>query len=120
MFWEYFGAPHFIHELSKAVAEIESKVGPDERLVVTMQTPDGRSMLIGSVAPRGQVSYIAEGLVEEMACTVMGHISNLQLFFVIEKGKRAPGFLGFSVRTEETSESQSGSLPEERSATPAS
>lgn len=58
MFWEYFGAPYFFAELRKLVDGFQRRAQKDgEQLVVTMETPDGRTMPVKELTPRGQVGF---------------------------------------------------------------
>lgn len=100
MFWEHFGAPYLFAELNKLVSDFQRRAEKDnEQLVVTMQTPDGRTMIVSALAPRGQVGYVADGFVGELPCSVFGHVSTLKVFFAFEKGRKGSGAVGFTVKS---------------------
>lgn len=58
-----------------------------DALVVTMRTPDGRVMDVESLWAESFATFRADGYVNEMPCSVIGHISTLCLFYAFEERK---------------------------------
>ena len=93
--FEFASAARVISNTALNIKEWEVKVPHGKHLVVTMQTPDGRIMLVETVKPEGFYTFSAHGYIDAMPCMMVGHISTLRLFCAYEetKGKAKVGFI---------------------------
>lgn len=89
-----FGADITINAIAESVEKWKHDTPPNQHLVLTLRTPDGRVMDVTRIEPNGWQSFLAEGFANGMPCMMTGHISTLSLFgsYEDDKGKKPLGF----------------------------
>lgn len=94
-----------IAAFAKEIEELEAAAPEKQSLVVTMQTPDGRTMLVESIKPVHFSGFLAKGYIDNLPCSIIGHISTLNIFCAYEAG-RGKTRVGFILDQSEAAEPQ--------------
>jgi hypothetical protein len=95
-FPQYFSAEVLITEMTKQINAQQKRLGKDKILNVILPVSDGRQMVVHTLEPLGHSGYMAEGFIDGIRSSLLGHISTLVLTCAIEESKgKGQGFIGF-------------------------
>ena len=107
----FASAKQIITDLANKIHEWQLDASEGMRLAVTMRTPDGQRMLVRTVYPSGESTFVAEGVIDKLRCMVTGHISTLTLccLYVLIRGR--DGQVNFVIKTDPPDAAQPAAKP---------
>lgn len=98
---ECFSARRAVADIAKEIEALKANAPENKHLDITMRTPDGRIMAISMIKPVGFSVILAEGFIDNLPCTVMAHVSTLNLFFAYVEARSNKPRVGFIIEVPE-------------------
>ena len=99
--FDSLSAGQAIGAIANEIDALQKETPENKHLVITMLTSDGQIMDVELVKAIGFSVFLAKGYINKMPCTVMAHISTLNLFFAYEEKRAGRTRLGFVIEVPE-------------------